>query len=146
MRSKQVENFYQIAKYSYAVVEKKDFKEGTKEFFFFDRAKLNGKWFKKIYSPHFSIQYWINGNYFLISDIEKNQHIELKVYLYNRKCEALDKLQGIIAIDRLNQSIQALDNWTNETLNVDCKLREKVKALLDTLEDYKHDYRLIEEK
>lgn len=137
-------NFYQRARYSYAIVEQKDFKEATKEFFFFDRAKLNAKWFKKIFSPHFSIRYWSQGNYFLISDMKKNRHIELKVYLYNHKYEAVEKLNGIIAIDRLDQSIQALNDWTNEELNFDCKLREKVKALLDTLENYKHDYYLIE--
>ena len=144
MISKQVRNtrinFYQRARYSYAIVEQRDFKEATKEFFFFDRGTLNAKWFKEIFSPHFTIQYFNQLNYFIIADIVKNKHIELRVYLYNHKMEAQEKLTGLIARDKLNQSIQALNDWTNETLNVDCKLREKVKALLDTLEDYKNDY------
>ena len=150
MRSKQVRNtrinFYQRARYSYAVVEQTDFKENTKDFFFFDRGKLNNKWFKKTFSPHFAIQYFSQLNDFVVSDIYKNKHIEFRVYLYNHKYEALEKLHGLIAIDRLEQSIQVLNDWTNETLNVDCKLREKVKALLDILEDYKNDYYLVESK
>ena len=50
----------------------------------------------------------------------------------------------MIAIDRLNQRIDCLDEWVNESLNVDPnKLREKVKALIDMVGDYPRHYKLV---
>ena len=120
--------FYIRAKYSYAVVEKENIKDHTKEYIFFDPKKLTAKWLKQLYSPHFLIIYYPQDNKFIISDIN-NQGLYLNVYFYKNSPEAYDKLTGMIAIDRLNQSIDCLNEWINESLNVDQdQLREKVKA------------------
>lgn len=152
-RSKEVINtrslFYIRARYSYAVVIKENIKENTKEFMIFDPGKLNAKWLKKIYSPHFTIVYYIKDNKFVIGDSiigesNKNKHIFLNVHFYKNSPEAYDFLVGQIAIDRLNQSIDCLNDWVNESLNVDPdKLREKVKALLDMIDNYTSQYKLV---
>lgn len=135
--------FYVRAKYSYAVVEKENIKDHTKEYIFFDPKKLTNKWLKQLYSPHFLIIYYPQDNKFIISDINNN-HIYLNVYFYKNSAEAYDKLTGMIAIDRLNQSIDCLNDWVNESLNVDpTKLREKVKALLDMIDSYPSQYKLV---
>ena len=135
--------FYIRAKYSYAVVEKENIADNTKEYIFFDPKKLTNKWLKELYSPHFLIIYYPQDNKFIISDIN-NQGIYLNVYFYKNSPEAYDKLTGMIAIDRLNQSIDCLNEWVNESLNVDpTKLREKVKALIDMVGDYPRQYKLV---
>ena len=134
--------FYIRAKYSYAVVEKENIKDHTKEYIFFDPKKLTNKWLKELYSPHFLIIYYTQDNKFIISD--SNNKTYLNVYFYKNSAEAYDKLTGMIAIDRLNQSIDCLNEWVNESLNVDpTKLREKVKALLDMVGDYPRHYKLV---
>lgn len=135
--------FYQRARYSYAVVEKENIANKTKEFIFFERGKFKNKWIKKLYSPHFKILYSHNCNKFRLGDITKNKEIILSVYFYIDRPEAMEKLLGLIAKDRLDQAIQTLNDWTNETLNVDCKLREKVKALLDTIDNYEDNYEVV---
>ena len=98
---------------------------------------------KQLYSPHFLIIYYPQDNKFIISDIN-NQGIYLNVYFYKNSPEAYDKLTGMIAIDRLNQSIDCLNEWINESLNVDQdQLREKVKALIDMVGDYPRHYKLV---
>ena len=134
--------FYIRAKYSYAVVEKENIADNTKEYIFFDPKKLTNKWLKELYSPHFLIIYYPQDNKFIISD--SNNKIYLNVYFYKNSAEAYDKLTGMIAINRLNQSIDCLNEWVNESLNVDpTKLREKVKALLDMIDNYVADYKLV---
>lgn len=136
--------FYIRAKYSFAIVVKEDMKERTKEFIFFDRAKLTNKWIKEIFSPHFDIHTYPFQNRFIVSDKEKNQHIVLNVYFFNYSYVAYDFLTGMIAINTLNQSIESLNEWVNESLNVDPdKLREKVKALLDMIDSYPSNYKLV---
>lgn len=141
--------FYIRARYSYAVVVKENIKDNTKEFIFFDPGKLNAKWLKKLYSPHFTIIPYLNENKFVLGDSiigesSKNKHIFLNVYFYKNSPEAYDFLVGQIAINTLNQSIDCLNDWINESLNVDpTKLREKVKALLDMVSDYTMHYKLV---
>lgn len=152
-RSSEVINarslFYIRARYSYAVVIKENIKENTKEFMIFDPGKLNNKWLKELYSPHFTIVPYLQENKFVLGDSiigksSKNKHIFLNVYFYKNSAEAYDFLTGMIAIDRLNQSIDCLNDWINESLNVDQdKLREKVKALLDMVADYTRHYKLV---
>ena len=152
-RSNEVINarslFYIRARYSYAVVIKENIKDNTKEFMIFDPGKLNAKWLKQLYSPHFTIIPYLNENKFVLGDSiigesNKNKHIFLNVYFYKNLPEAYDFLTGMIAIDRLNQSIDCLNDWINESFNVDPdKLREKVKALLDMVSDYTMHYKLV---
>lgn len=152
-RSKETINtrslFYIRARYSYAVVVKENIKDNTKEFIFFDTGKLTNKWLKQIYSPHFTIIPYLEENKFVLGDSiigksSKNKHIFLNVYFYKNSAEAYDFLTGMIAIDRLNQSIDCLNDWVNESLNVDQdKLREKVKALLDMIDSYPSQYELV---
>ena len=152
-RSKEVINtrslFYIRARYSFAVVIKENIKDNTKEFMIFDPGKLNAKWLKQLYSPHFTIIPYLNENKFVLGDSiigesNKNKHILLNVYFYKNLPEAYDFLTGMIAIDRLNQSIDCLNDWINESFNVDPdKLREKVKALLDMVSDYTMHYKLV---
>ena len=70
--------FYIRAKYSYAVVEKENIKDHTKEYIFFDPKKLTNKWLKELYSPHFLIIYYPQDNKFIISD--SNNKTYLNVY------------------------------------------------------------------
>lgn len=136
--------FYIRARYSYVVVVKENIAERTKEFIFFEPGKLNNKWLKKLYSPHFTIIPYLKENKFVLGDNTKNKHIFLNVYFYKNSPEAYDFLTGMIAIDRLNQSIECLNDWVNESLNVDQdKLREKVKALLDMIDSYPSHYKLV---
>lgn len=135
--------FYQRARYSYAIVVKENMKENTKEFTYFKRGKLSAKWIKKIFSPHFNLMKLKQQNKYWLEDTTKNQDIVLHIYFYNYGNEAHDILMGMIAKDRLDQTIQTLNDWTNETLNTDCELREKVKALLDIIDSYKADYELV---
>lgn len=152
-RSSEVINarslFYIRARYSYAVVIKENIKDNTKEFIFFDPGKLTAKWLKQLYSPHFTIIPYLNENKFVLGDSiigesAKNKHIFLNVYFYKNSPEAYDFLTGMIAINTLNQSIDCLNDWVNESLNVDQdKLREKVKALLDMVGNYTMNYKLV---
>lgn len=140
--------FYQRARYSYAIVVKENIKEDTKEFTYFERGQLKAKWIKKIFSPHFNLMKFKAQNKYWLEEepknkTTKNQHIVLHVYFYNHGYEAYEILMGMIAIYRLNQSIDCLNDWINESLNVDCKLREKVKALLDLIDSYKTNYDLV---
>lgn len=136
--------FYIRARYSYAVVEKENIIDNTKEYIFFHPGKLNNKWLKELYSPHFTIISYPQDNKFVIGDNIKSKNIYLNVYFYKNSPEAYDKLKGMIAIDRLNQSIDCLNDWVNGSLNVDPnKLREKVKALLDMIDSYIADYELV---
>lgn len=141
--------FYIRARYSYAVVIKENIKDNTKEFMIFDPGKLNNKWLKKLYSPHFTIIPYLKDNKFVIGDSiigesSKNKHIFLNVHFYKNSPEAYDFLVGQIAINTLNQSIDCLNDWVNESLNVDPnQLREKVKALLDMIGDYTRHYKLV---
>ena len=141
--------FYIRARYSFAVVIKENIKDNTKEFMIFDPGKLNAKWLKQLYSPHFTIIPYLNENKFVLGDSiigesNKNKHIFLNVYFYKNLPEAYDFLVGQIAINTLNQSIDCLNDWVNESLNVDPdKLREKVKALLDMIEYYPSNYKLV---
>lgn len=134
--------FYQRARYSYAIVVKNN-KDNTREFFTFQRGKLNNKWLKKVLkTPHFDIDKMKAVDKFWLEDSNKRD-MYLEVYFFKYSPEAHDKLMGLIAIDRLDQTVQLLDEWINESLNVDCKLREKVKALLDTIDSYKADYEIV---
>lgn len=136
------QGFYTRAKYSYAAVVKKH-KDNIREFVFFERGKLKNKWLKKILkTPHFSIYKIKEADSFWLENT-KTRDIVLEVYFYNYRYLAYGKLNGLIARDRLDQTIQTLNDWTNETLNVDCKLREKVKALLDTIDNYVDSYEVV---
>lgn len=141
--------FYIRARYSYAVVVKENIKDNIKEFMIFDPGKLTNKWLKQLYSPKFTIIPYLKENKFVLGDSiigksSKNKHIFLNVYFYNNSQEAYDFLTGMIAINTLNQSIDCLNDWVNESLNVDQdKLREKVKALLDMIDNYPANYKLV---
>lgn len=136
--------FYIRARYSYAVVEKENIIDNTKEYIFFYPGKLNNKWLKELYSPHFTIIPYLKDNKFVIGDNIKSKNIYLNVYFYKNSPEAYTFLTGIIARDRLNQSIDCLNDWVNGSLNVDQdKLREKVKALLDMIDSYTSQYKLV---
>lgn len=136
--------FYVRARYSYAVVEKENIIDNTKEYIFFYPGKLNNKWLKELYSPHFTIIPYLKENKFVLGDNIKSKNIYLNVYFYKNSQEAYNFLTGIIARDRLNQSLDCLSDWVNESLNVDpTKLREKVKALLDMIDSYPSQYELV---